>query len=123
MPLMDDAFDLADAVLADLYGVAVVYARGDDSVAVTARVAVQNAQTIDAAGIVAVETGSRDYLVAAAELVLNGTATRPQRGDRISETIAGVVRTFEVLPIGDQTCCMEADPGGKTLLVHTKEVA
>ena len=119
----EDSFDLCDDLLAEAFGVSIVVSDGINSVALTARVAAANAQTIDAGGAVAVEEGIRDYLIAAAELSLGGATVKPARGMTVAETIAGVGRKFEVLPISGQHCYAEADPGGKTLLVHTKEIA
>lgn len=63
----------------------------------------------------------RDYMIPAAELVAGGAPFRPERGDRITETIAGVARVFEV---GAPKGAKEFHPSDsdETLLrVHTTE--
>jgi hypothetical protein len=119
----EDVFQFADGLLVETFGVSIIVSDGINSVVLNARIAQSNAQTIDAGGSVAVEEGVRDYLIATADLSLGGATVKPARGMRITETIDGIVRTFELLPISGQACYAETDPGGKTLLIHTKEIA
>jgi hypothetical protein len=96
----------------------VTYARGGDSVELAATVGRTVFEIDDGySGIEKWE--SRDYLVAAAELVLGGQTVAPQRGDRITD--AGQV--YEVLAPGKEDVYRPADPYGVTLRVHTKRVA
>lgn len=98
-------------------GVAVTYARGGQSVALTARVG----RTLFA-GLtesVAVQWGDRDYLIEAALLVLGGVPTTPQRGDRITETAAGLV--FEAAsPESGEPCWRYSDQTRTLYRVHAK---
>ena len=69
-----------------------------------------------------IRTESRDYLIAAADLVLDGQRTEPQRGDRIVDTLNGQSITIEVLAPGDEACFRYSDPFRITLRIHTKLV-
>jgi hypothetical protein len=95
----------------------VTYCRGADSVAVQATVGKTVFEVDDGSGVL--ETfESRDYLVAAANLVLGGAAVKPQRGDRITD--GGKV--YEVMAPGKEDVFRFSDPYGVTLRIHTKQV-
>lgn len=66
---------------------------------------------------------SFDYTITAADLVLNGSLIEPRQGDQIIETIAGAVRTFEVVMLGNKPCFEWQDTAGILLLVHTQRIA
>jgi hypothetical protein len=66
---------------------------------------------------------SRDYIVHAADLVLNGLEFVPRSGDRIAETIQGVSCVFEVMPLGQKKEYEPFDTDGLMWLIHTKKVA
>lgn len=61
---------------------------------------------------------SRDFLIAAADLVLGDATATPQRGDRIAD--GGKV--YEVMAPGKEDCFRKSDPYGVTLRIHTKQV-
>jgi len=65
---------------------------------------------------------SRDYLIPAADLVLDGSQTLPQAGDRIRETDANQTFVYEVMAPADEPPWRYSDPYRKTLRVHTKHV-
>jgi hypothetical protein len=96
----------------------VTYARGQVSVQLLAAVG-QTVFEVDSGLPVAQRWESRDFLVAAADLVLGGEPVEPQRGDRITD--GGVV--YEVLAPGNEDCFRKSDPYGVTLRIHTKQVA
>ncbi len=96
---------------------AVLYCRGSDCVEIPATVGRTVFEIDDGYGGIE-KWESRDYLLAATELVLGGTAVVPQRGDRIID--AGQV--YEVLAPAKEDVHRPADPYGVTLRVHTKQV-
>jgi hypothetical protein len=65
---------------------------------------------------------SRDFLLLAADLVLDGTSTLPQRGDRIYESQGDQTYVYEVTAPAKEPCWRYSDPYRKTLRIHTKQV-
>lgn len=103
-------------------GLTVTYARGSDSVAVTASAAFHEYQIVDEEGF-SQSVLVRDYILHAADLILDGSAVAPRIGDVITETIGGVAQTFEVLPLDDRRREYQPlDTDGVLLMVHTKRV-
>jgi len=99
----------------------VVYERGASSVAAPATVGRTVFEVDDGAGVL-MRVESRDYLVLAAHLVLDGQATVPQRGDRIRETEGTQTFVYEVMAPGKEPPWRYSDPFRKTLRIHTKQV-
>ena len=97
----------------------VVYRRGDESASVLATVGRTLFELADAAGE-QVQYESRDYLIAAADLVLDGSQVEPQRGDRIEEVLGGQTLTYEVMAPGQEPPWRYSDPYRTTLRIHTK---
>jgi len=95
----------------------VTYCRGADSVQVAATVGRTVFEIDDGYGVIE-KWESRDFLIAAADLVLGGVTVTPQRGDRIAD--AGKV--YEVLAPGKEDVSRPSDPYGMTLRIHTKQV-
>lgn len=63
---------------------------------------------------------TRDFLFPTADLVLAETATVPQRGDKIIETIGDATLTYEVLPHQNLPAFRYSDEFRVMLRVHTK---
>jgi hypothetical protein len=108
-------------------GVTATYTRGDYSVTLTGDSAVWIGNTLfrlsDADGL-RMQWGERDYLIASADLVLNGTAVEPAENDRITETINGTAITFEVLPVSpSEPAWRWSDPDRTVYRIHVKRVA
>ena len=122
MANFDDDWDANDGVFAEWFGDTVTYQRGVNSVAVTAEVQLNQYEVMDHEGFSTTVT-SRDYLIAAADLVISGSEIVPRAGDRIVETIRGTSHTFEVMPLGEKREYEQADKDGLYLLIHTKRVA
>jgi hypothetical protein len=118
---MVDLLQQASAWLADRRAAflsrSVVYSRSEDSVAVQAGVGKTTFEIDDGYGL-ATTWESRDYLIAAADLVLAGEVVKPQRGDRIAD--GGKV--YEVMAPGKEDVCRPSDPYGVTWRIHTKQV-
>lgn len=69
----------------------------------------------------AVSWTSTDFLLTAADLILDGQVVEPRSGDRISRVRGSITETFEVLePAGQK--CFRTDGQGVTLRVHAKKV-
>jgi hypothetical protein len=68
-------------------------------------------------------TESRDFLIAAADLILDGQPALPQAGDRIHEADGAAVFVYEVLAPGGEPPWRYSDLYRRTLRVHTKHVA
>jgi len=101
-------------------GVSVSYHRGADSVTITAVPATTSMEAIDDAGSM-VRLKVRDYLVKAADLVLDGIIVEPDRGDQIKEVIGSTRFVHEVLgPVGQQHFAWSSIDGS-VLRVHTQE--
>jgi len=103
----------------------VVYRRGDDSAEVAATVGSTAFERADEYGVVH-RIESRDFLIAAADLVLAGTATLPKPGDRVTETGDTTVHEYEVMGAssrgGGEPAWRYSDPQRLTLRIHTKFV-
>ena len=78
---------------------------------------------IDDGGAVIETWTSRDYLILATDYAPAGAPALPQKGDIISETIAGAVRQFAVLAPQGKPVFEFSDRNRGALRVHTKEVA
>ena len=81
----------------------VEYCRGAESVSVQATIGRTVFEVDDASGLLE-KWESRDFLIAAAELVLAGAQVLPQRGDRIRETGGGKVYVYEAMAPGREPC-------------------
>ncbi|MEM6503895.1 MAG: hypothetical protein AAF711_00360 [Planctomycetota bacterium] len=98
----------------------VTYQRGGDSVHVPATTGQTVFRFDDAAGGT-VRFVSQDFLIRAGDLVINGEAIEPRRGDQIIETANGKVYTHEVMPFGnDEPEWRYSDPQRTTYRIHTK---
>lgn len=100
----------------------VTYGRGADTVDVSASIGRTIFDVDNGFGVVQ-RTQSRDFLLLTADLVLNGTTTLPERGDRIREPDGELVYVYEVMAPGTEPCWRYSDPYRHTLRIHTKHVA
>lgn len=101
----------------------VTYRRGEHAVQVQATIGRTVFRLNDGYGAT-VRHVSRDYLVRAADLVLNGERTEPQRGDQVIETDdSGNEHLHEVMgPGGNEPDWRYSDPQRTGLRIHTKEI-
>jgi hypothetical protein len=65
---------------------------------------------------------AHDWLIAAADLVLDGQCVLPQAGDRIRESANGQVQVYEVLAPGGEPPYRYSEVSRHTLRIHTKRV-
>ena len=120
--LLEQASAWLDGMRAKHMARPVTYCRGEQSVEVQATAGRTVFQVADAYGVVE-QSESRDFLVTAADLVLDGQAVLPGRGDRIRETQDGKVFVYEVLAPGKEPHYRFSDVYRRTLRIHTKQVA
>lgn len=95
----------------------VTYQRGADTVDLPASMGRTTFEVDDGYGLLQ-KFESRDFLILANDLVLNGSHVLPQRGDRIVEN--GF--TYEVLAPGKEPVFRYSDPYRKTFRIHTKQI-
>lgn len=100
---------------------AVTYRRGADAVVVQATIGRTVCEQDDGTGIV-VRSQVRDYLIDAADLILQNQLTLPERGDRVEETDGGQKFTYEVMPLGTESHWRYSDPYRTTLRIHTRHI-
>jgi hypothetical protein len=99
-----------------------VYRRGTQQVTVQATVGRTLLKLDDGYGGVRMEWTDRDFLIHAADLVLAGNPTLPERGDVIRETQGGRTFVYEVMAPGKEPAWRWSDVFRKVLRIHTKQV-
>lgn len=97
----------------------VTYGRGDASVELMATVGRTEFEVRDDYGVLE-KTESRDYLVRAEDLILDGVEVLPERGDEIREAEGGKVFVYEVMAPGREPHWRYSDQYRETLRIHTK---
>lgn len=107
-------------------GLAVMYIRGSgeelSQASITAVPARSRVSMTDESGLT-VTGQERDFIILAADLVLDGEQVLPERGDRIEQTVDGeTTYTYEVMPIAGQKHYQPCDDLGRLLRIHTKLV-
>ncbi len=95
----------------------VTYQRGAWSVTVSATLGKSEFEVDDGAGAT-IRVESRDYLIAATDLVLDDVVVLPVKGDLIVDQEL----TCEVLSPDGQSHWRYTDPYRRTLRIHTKQV-
>ena len=98
------------------------YERGVDGVDLSATIG-RTLFEVDSGYGVIERIESRDFLVLTSDLMLEGVAALPQRGDRIRETQGATIYVYEVMAPGKEPHYRCSDPYRKTLRIHTKHVA
>lgn len=102
---------------------AVTYVRGSEQVSLDVTVLSIAREAIDPiSGAITIVTG-RDYLFPAASLILGGSLTRPQPGDRIYEADGATIATHEVAMLPGEDCWKWNDPYRVTMRVHANLIA
>lgn len=99
----------------------ITYTRGASSVSILATVG-RTIFRVDDGFQIFQRIESRDYIVDAADLVLDGSQVLPERGDRIEETANGATYTYEVMAPGGEPHYRWSDREHNTLRIHTKLV-
>ena len=99
----------------------VTYCRADDEVEVQATIGKTNFEVDDGYGF-RVQAHVTDFLIAAADLVLDGQAVLPEPGDRIAVATDDETVVYEVMALAGQPHYRFSDPYRRTLRIHTKLV-
>jgi hypothetical protein len=99
----------------------VTYLRAGETVDVAATIGRTEFEQADEYGVIH-RTQSRDYLIAAAALVLGGKQDLPRPGDRIRETDGDQIFIYEVMAPGGEPPWRYSDVYRRTLRIHTKHV-
>lgn len=126
MGLLNNAGEWLGQMLQTAGGVSVTYTRVADqsTPAVTPWVGA-SAQQLEADRAKRVQWGDRDYILRASELVDgSGDQVKPQKGDRLTETIDGTVYVFEVQSApGSASGWRWVDETTRTMIrLHVKKV-
>lgn len=98
----------------------VQYVRGGRSVDLPATIGKTLFEVDDGYGVL-VRHESRDFLVLAANLAIDGQPIVPERGDRIRESQGNATFIYEVTAPGKEPCWRYSDGFRKTLRIHTKQ--
>lgn len=102
-------------------GKALTYRRGNKSCALTGTVGTSLLRVSDNGGVVHVIRTERDFLFAAADLVLDGEVTEPRDGDLIDEADGNVTRRYKLLPPGQaEPAWRYTDQTRLMIRAHTK---
>lgn len=99
----------------------VTYRRGESTVDVAATIGKTAFEIDDGQGVIQ-RIESRDFLVLAADLVLDSVTTLPQRGDVIEEPAGNITLLYEVMAPGNEPCWRYSDAYRQSLRIHTKQV-
>lgn len=110
-----------DAMNAKFRGTPVIYRRGGAEIEIIATIGRSNFELADEAGIIE-NYETRDFLVSASALLLEGQPFLPRAGDRIVETIGDKRLINEVLALGNEPPFKWCDPYRRTLRIHTKYI-
>lgn len=120
---MADLLDKASAWLNDqrakYLSRMVTYQRGTKSVELAATIGRTVFEQTDEYGIVH-KTESRDFLIGAADLVIDGVRVTPKAGDRIHENTDQQTLVYEVMAPGSEPPWKYCDSYRRTLRIHTK---
>lgn len=99
----------------------VEYRRGSLSVSVVAGKGRTSFDAVDSGGVVT-NVESRDFIITAETIVLDGIVVLPRVGDRIVEQNGDELHAYEVIRFGTEQHYRECDPYGHKLRIHTKYV-
>jgi hypothetical protein len=98
-----------------------VYRRGSLSAELTAWVSSAESSTVEANGVT-VNIKARPFSFVRAEVILAGQKIEPRSGDIIEQVIAGVIESYEVMPLGNEPESAWRDVYGVMIEVYCKRV-
>ncbi len=99
----------------------VIYVRGSRSLEILATVGKTVFEAEDGYGVL-IRHESRDFLILADNLILDGQMFVPQRGDQIQEIHGSTTFTYEVTAPGKEPAWRYSDPYRKTVRIHTQQI-
>lgn len=122
MGFLDGASAWLDSTLSASDGVDVVYRRGTAEVELSGVVIgeTQFVQEVDEAVIA--QWRGRDYFIAVSDLVLGETSITPEAGDRITQTVNGTDKEYEVVGASPEPCYRYTGPDEATFRIHAKQI-
>jgi len=103
-------------------GVTIVYTRAEVSSEEIPATVGRTMYEKENGGGVYVKSQTRDYLVAAAKLMIGGNAIVPEKGDKITEYVGTQEFVYEVIPL-DRNPWRYLDPDRSYYRIHTQHVA
>ena len=118
--LLEQSSDWLDGQRKKHLAKAVTYCRGQAEVEVLATVG-RTTFEIESSTGVSERFEARDFVITAADLVLDGVVVMPERGDRIKETAGSQTLVYEVVGPGSEPCWRYSDPYRLAIRVHTKQ--
>ena len=98
----------------------VVYNRGVESVTVSATIG-RTEFDLERDEVVVKQDSAKDFLIAAADLVLDGCQIEPQKGDLVRHVVGGVSKIYKVGEVRGLPAFEPADQYGITLRIHAFE--
>lgn len=111
-------------ILEEIHGVTITYSRGLRSITLTA---VPSAMDFEAFsqddGILTTVVEHRQYVVRTADLTFEGLPAVPKLRDRITETIDGKIKTYEVTPVAGKPLAELQTAAADRWLVRCKLVS
>lgn len=122
MSILQNSFAAAQATIRAIAGVTIQYVGPDRSLSIPGAVSeITTYELSNGETIIETWTG-RDYLVAASALSVNGVLVPPRDGEKIQETIGGILKTFALFATPQNPIFEFTDPGQTQLRIRTKEV-
>lgn len=121
MDLMDRGSEMLGRMRRAHISRPVTYRRGEQSAQLDAAVGSTAFERTDDYGVIH-RVESRDYLIAAADLVIAGETVRPVAGDRVEEPGPDVLHVYEVIAPAGEPVWRYSDPQRRTIRIHTKLV-
>jgi len=101
-------------------GLSITYRRGDNAVAGVSAVVGQTPFRIDDAAGASIVSRHRDFIFDAADLVIDGAAATPERGDEIDQADgAGDTVTYRVTAPAGEAPWRYVDEANSRIRVHT----
>jgi len=123
MPSLNTASRWLDSKLSDSDGADIIYRRGGAATTITGVVVGQTQFVQETDEAVIAQWRGRDYFIAVDDLLLGGVAVKPEDGDRITQTVNGVEKEYEVVSASPEPCYRYTGPDEAMYRIHTKQVA
>lgn len=123
MSRLDSMFQMYGApLLRHWFGVSLTLVRGSRETTSVLATWIKLADDFDDEGV-PLRITHRVYRIPVASYVINEAVVAPRAGDRIKETIASVVVTFQVLPTSDEVPAWELAGDGADWIVRTQRIS
>lgn len=97
---------------------AVTYRRGSDEFEIQATVGRSAFEQTDENGVVLRELATKDWIVSAADMLIDEVAIEPKSGDRITDANG---KTYQVTSVGGQPPWRWSDEFQNMMRIHTTE--